>query len=132
MAYGVTMMVGTLGVLAYGWHSGMGERAITMAFTTFVLFQVFNVFNARSERGSAFNRRFFDNRMLWVSLVVVVALQAVAVHWAPAQEIFGTTAMTARDWGITVGVASLILLLEETRKLIERFARYCRTKFEPS
>ncbi|MDF3036985.1 MAG: family hydrolase [Paucimonas sp.] len=132
MAYGVTMMVGTLGVLAYGWHSGMGERAITMAFTTFVLFQVFNVFNARSERGSAFNRRFFDNRMLWVSLAVVVLLQAVAVHWEPAQGVFDTTAMTAWDWGIAVGVASLILLLEETRKLIERFAQYCRVKFTPS
>jgi hypothetical protein len=40
--------------------------------------------------------------------------------------------MTAWDWGIAVGVASLILLLEETRKLIERFAQYCRVKFTPS
>ena len=28
----------------------MGERAITLGFTTFVLFQVFNVFNARAEQ----------------------------------------------------------------------------------
>lgn len=120
IAYGVTMMVGTLGVLHVGVQTGMGERALTLAFTTFVLFQFFNVFNARVERGTAFNRHFFENRMLWASLAGVVALQAVAVHWPPAQSVFGTTALTSREWAIAAGVASLILLLEEGRKLIAR------------
>ena len=120
IAFGVTMMVGTLGVLYYGQHAGMGERAATLAFTTFVLFQVFNVFNARVEHGSAFNRHFFDNPMLWASLGGVVALQAVAVHWGPAQEIVGTSSMAIGDWGIALGVAASILMLEESRKLIGR------------
>ncbi|MDP3672666.1 MAG: HAD-IC family P-type ATPase [Telluria sp.] len=120
IAFGVTMMVGTLAVLYYGWHAGMGERAITLAFTTFVLFQVFNVFNARVERGTAFNRHFFDNPMLWASLGGVVMLQAIAVHWQPAQEIVGTSSMTMGDWAIAVGVAASILLLEESRKLAGR------------
>ena len=55
------MMVGTLAVLHYGLQTGIGARALTLAFTTFVLFQFFNVFNARVERGTAFNRHFFDN-----------------------------------------------------------------------
>ena len=97
-AYGVTMMMGTLAVLSYGMHTGSEARALTMAFTTFVLFQFFNVFNARSENGSAFNARFFDNRMLWLSLVGTLALQAVAVHWAPASQLFGTTGMRTSDW----------------------------------
>lgn len=116
IAFGVTMMVGTLAVLYYGWHAGMGERAITLGFTTFVLFQVFNVFNARVERGTAFNRRFFENPMLWASLGGVVVLQAIAVHWQPAQEIVGTSAMTMEDWGIAISVAASILVLEEGRK----------------
>jgi Ca2+-transporting ATPase len=120
IAFGVTMMVGTLAVLYYSWHAGMGERAITLGFTTFVLFQVFNVFNARVERGTAFNRHFFDNPMLWASLGGVVALQAIAVHWQPAQEIVGTSSMTMGDWGIAVSVAASILVLEESRKLCIR------------
>jgi hypothetical protein len=95
-------------------------RALTMAFTTFVLFQFFNVFNARSEIGSAFNARFFDNRMLWMSLGGTLALQAVAVHWMPASQLFGTTGMAWADWGVAIGVASAVLLLEETRKLVVR------------
>lgn len=97
----------------------MGERAITLGFTTFVLFQVFNVFNARVEHGTAFNRHFFDNPMLWASLGgVVLLLQAISVHWQPAQEIVGTSSMTMGDWGIAVGVAASILSLEESRKLL--------------
>ena len=122
-AYGVTMMVGTLAVLYYGMRTGSEARALTLAFTTFVLFQFFNVFNARSEFGTAFNARFFDNRMLWMSLVGTLALQAVAVHWMPASQLFGTTGMAWADWAIAIGVASTVLLLEETRKLVVRLSQ---------
>jgi Ca2+-transporting ATPase len=119
-AYGVTMMVGTLAVLYYALRTGSEERALTLAFSTFVLFQFFNVFNCRAEVGSAFNRHFFDNPMLWLSLVATLALQAVAVHWMPASQLFGTTGMSLPDWAIAIGVASTVLLFEETRKLAAR------------
>jgi P-type Ca2+ transporter type 2C len=117
IAYGVTMMVGTLAVLYFGLQAGMAQQASTLAFTTFVLFQFFNVFNARVERGTAFNRQFFKNAMLWTSLAGVLVLQAVAVHWPPAQSIFGTRALSPGEWGIAFGVAATIVLLEEGRKL---------------
>lgn len=75
------------------------------------------VFNARAETGSAFNRRFFDNRMLWLSLLGVLVLQVVVVHWPPAQVIFQTTDLSLADWAITIAVAASVLLLEEARKL---------------
>ena len=120
IAFGTTMMVGTLAVLYYGVQNGTAEHALTLAFTTFVLFQFFNVFNARAETGSSFNRHFFDNRMLWASLPGVVALQAVAVHWSAAQAIFRTTALTPGDWLVATAVAASVLLLEEARKLALR------------
>ena len=127
-ACGVTMMVGTLAVLYYGMRTGSEARALTMAFTTFVLFQFFNVFNARNESGSAFNSRFFDNRMLWASLIGTLALQVVVVHWPPASQLFGTTDMTWLDWSVAIGVASTVLLLDEARKMAVRVvqARYRR------
>ena len=120
VAYGTTMMVGTLAVLYYGMHSGTEARAITLAFTTFVLFQFFNVFNARVEEGTSLNRHFFSNRMLWASLSGVVVLQIIAVQWHPAQMIFSTTSLGIYDWLMAIGVASSILILEESRKLIWR------------
>ncbi|WP_157669710.1 HAD-IC family P-type ATPase [Chitinibacter sp. GC72] len=124
LAYGATMMVGTLGVLAWELQHGSPERAATMAFTTFVLFQFFNVFNARNERHSAFNGHFFTNRMLWMSLLAVLSLQIIAVHWPIAQSLFHTHGMAWSDWPICIAVASSIWLLEEGRKWLFRLC--CR------
>lgn len=118
IAYGITMMVGTLSVLYYGLQTGSEQRALTLTFTTFVLFQVFNVFNARNEQSSSFNTHTLDNSMLWLSLLAVVVLQAIAVHWPPAEAVFGIGGMSSTDWVIAVSVAASILLLEEGRKLL--------------
>ena len=91
VAYGITMMVGTLAVLYYGLHTGTEQRALTLAFTTFVLFQFFNVFNARNENGTAFNAHFFDNAMLWGSLAGVVVL-------AGGRRALAAGAGDLRDW----------------------------------
>ncbi|MDP1929771.1 MAG: cation-translocating P-type ATPase, partial [Thiobacillus sp.] len=89
LMYGMTMAAGTLGLFYYAQDRGEAY-ALTLAFTTFVLFQFFNVFNARAEHHSAFNRQFFANGKLWLALLGVVGLQAVVVHWGPAQTIFRT------------------------------------------
>lgn len=117
LMYGIIMAAGTLGLFYYAQERGEAY-ALTLAFTTFVLFQFFNVFNARAEHHSAFNRQFFSNGKLWAALATVVGLQALVVHWPPAQAIFDTTALSAQDWGLAFAVASSILLLDEGRKLM--------------
>lgn len=69
------------------------------------------MFNARSEVGSAFNARFFENRMLWMSLIGTLALQVAAAHWTPASQLFGTIGMAWADCGVEIGVASSVSLL---------------------
>jgi P-type Ca2+ transporter type 2C len=121
--YGATMMVGTLIMFQHGLSAAGETYALTLAFTTFVLFQFFNAFNARAEFGSAFNANFFRNGKLWLALAGVLALQVMAVHWTPAQAIFGTTALSLEDWLLAALVASSVLVLDEARKLIGRIAR---------
>ena len=119
-SYGLTMAIGTLGVLFYGLKTGETSHATTLAFNTFVLFQIFNVFNARSEKGSAFNGHFFANKMFWLAIASVTLLQIPVIHWPPAQSIFHTTALTPTDWVIAAGVASSALVFEELRKVLLR------------
>lgn len=116
--YGATMAAGTLAAYAWAWHSGQQTIATTLAFTTFVLFQFFNIFNARAEHGTAFNRQFFRNRLLWLALLSVLVLQVVVVHWAPAQAVFDTVDLQAAHWALAFTIASSTLLLEEARKLL--------------
>ncbi|MDD2723224.1 MAG: HAD-IC family P-type ATPase [Methylovulum sp.] len=119
-SYGLTMAIGTLGVLFYGLQTGTAAHASTWAFNTFVLFQVFNVFNARAEKGSAFNCHFFANYWFWLALVSVLLLQIVIIQWSPAEAIFHTTALTSTDWLIATGIAASVLVFEELRKLLNR------------
>lgn len=125
--YGFTMAVGTLALFHYAKPQGEAY-ALSLAFTAFVLFQFFNLFNARNEHGSVFNRQFFRNRWLWLSLAAVLTLQVLAVHWAPAQAVFGTTDLVAADWALAAAVASSVLLLEEARKAILAMRRRIRSR----
>ena len=119
-SFGLVMMVGTLGVMHYALRHGQEADALTLAFTTFVLFQFFNVFNARVESGSTFTRGFLRNRMLWLSLTAVIGMQVLAVHWPPAQTVFGSTDLSVGQWAMAVGVGSSVLILEELRKVVQR------------
>jgi Ca2+-transporting ATPase len=121
--YGITMMVGTLFMFQHGLAAHDQSYALTLAFTTFVLFQFFNAFNARAEHGSVFNANFFMNGKLWLALVGVLALQVMAVHWQPAQAIFGTTDLLPGDWLLAALAASSVLLLDEARKLLRATRR---------
>ncbi len=102
--------------------------ALTLAFTTFVLFQFFNIFNARAEQGSAFAAGFFANRWLWLALGGVLALQALVVHWAPAQAVFDTVDLRLTDWLLAAAVASSVLWLDEARKGIVRLLAGARRR----
>lgn len=116
--YGIIMMSGTL-FMFYNKLQDQGTAyAVTMAFTTFVFFQFFNVFNAREEKRSVFNSNLFTNAKLWSSLLIVLLLQFVVVYWPPAQSIFKTVALEARDWIWIVGTAVSVLVIEELRKLL--------------
>ncbi|ODU46929.1 MAG: metal-transporting ATPase [Thiobacillus sp. SCN 63-374] len=119
--YGVTMMIGTLLIYRHALATQSPAYALTLAFTTFVLFQFFNVFNARAEYGSTFNANFFKNGKLWMALASVLVLQAVVVHWSPAQMLFGTTDLQLQDWLLSAATASSVLLLDETRKALQHY-----------
>jgi Ca2+-transporting ATPase len=123
LGYGTIMALGTLSMFYYGLQTGNPTYALTLAFTTFVLFQFFNVFNARAEHTTTFNRQFFANRQLWAALGAVLGLQALVVYWAPAQNIFHTTSLSGRDWGLAVVMATTILLLDEIFKLMWKLRR---------
>src|SRR5690606_17773064 len=105
-ASGAVMAAGTLGILAFGIAAGDDERALVMAFTTFVLCQVCNALSARSETASVFGRDTFRNGKLWTALGVVVALQVAAVQVDAVHGVFRTADLTVWNWALTVVTAS--------------------------
>jgi Ca2+-transporting ATPase len=125
---GIVMAVGTLLVLDASLPGGLLEGAgdvrygQTMAFTTLMLFQMFNVLNARSDEDSAFVG-LLANRWLWASIGGSVVLQVLVVSVPFLQRAFGTTALSAGDWIVSISVASSVLWLREASKMLARSRR---------
>jgi magnesium-transporting ATPase (P-type) len=105
--------------------SGSLAEARTVAFTTLVLAQLFNCLNARSDRDSAF-RHLFTNRWLWGAIALSAALQVAVVHLGFLNRAFDTVPLDAGDWALCVGLAALVLVAAEAKKLLTR-ARLRRT-----
>ncbi len=122
---GVVMAASTLlmldASLPGGFIEGKGELryAQTMAFTTLTLSQLFNVFNSRSDLRSAF-ASLFSNKLLWAAIGLSLLLQVLVLELHPLQKAFGTTSLSARDWAMCLGAASMVLWLREIAKIVLR------------
>ncbi|PZQ49339.1 MAG: haloacid dehalogenase, partial [Phenylobacterium zucineum] len=102
--------------------SGSLDVARTAGFTTLVFAQLFNAFNARSLTASAFSG-LFGNRWLWGAVLLGVALQVAVVQVPLLQVAFGTASLDLGQWLACVGMASVVLWVEEARKLVVRRRR---------
>jgi Ca2+-transporting ATPase len=79
---------------------------------------MFNVFNMRSQQHSIFSRDLFNNRWLWIAVVVSLLLHAAVVYLPPLQSAFDTVPLTLFDWLLAAGVASSVVVVMEVVKLV--------------
>ena len=122
---GAIMATGTLLVLDMslpgGFVEGAGDMryAQTMTFTTLMLFQLFNVFNARSDEQSAFHG-LFHNGWLWGAVGLSLLLQVAVIYVPFLQNAFSTANLSVSDWLRCAAIASSVLWLRESGKIITR------------
>jgi Ca2+-transporting ATPase len=112
------MMICTIGVVAWADREFDAHTAATMGWTTFVLAQLFNVFNARAEHASAFRTGFFANRQLWISVGAIAVAQVAIVHVEWLRSFFDVAYLDGGQFGLCLVLASVVLWLEELRKVI--------------
>jgi Ca2+-transporting ATPase len=117
----ILMTAGTLFIL---WSEPHGtpeleKKALTMAFTAFVVFQLFNAFNCRSERRSLVSRPLANGTLL-LAVIASAALQVLIIYNPLFQEVFRTVPLSLGDWAKIILVSSTIVFAEEIRKLVSR------------
>jgi magnesium-transporting ATPase (P-type) len=122
---GLTMALATLFALDLklpgGFIDGTGTvtEARTTAFTVLVFAQLFNALNSRSEHKSVFIG-LGDCPLLWAGIATSVALQFLVVSLPALNVAFRTEPMSASDWLGCVAMASIVLWVDEVKKLIVR------------
>ena len=118
--------MGVIVLLAFGWSLHQGatvEHARTFAMTTLVLFNFFQVGNARAEHTSVLLLSPFRNKLLLVTAVGAIGLLWAVMSWPPAAGVLGITPLAFGEWVLAGLVASSVLIIVETEKLIRRLGR---------
>ena len=106
---GIVMAIGTLGLFIYELNNGVGDvktKAITIAFTVFVLYQLFNALNYRSSSKTR-------NIMLFLSLIGSFILQVLVIYVPFLQTIFKTCAIGLFDWILIIIISAIILVTDK-------------------
>jgi len=94
----------------------------TLVFTTLAFVQLTRALAARSFREPIWRTGLRGNRVLVGMIVAALALQLAAVYVPFAQDVFGTTALSAVQLGIGATIAVAILCLMELDKALRRAA----------
>lgn len=82
-------------------------RAITVAFMTLALAQTFHLGNARGREPVVAWGRATANLWALVAVAVTVALQLLAVYYAPLARVLGVVPISVADWWVIVPLALL-------------------------
>lgn len=119
MASAITLS--TLGWFAARLAMGIPEAQVrSETFTLLVVCEWFNVANCRSEWKSALDLRMLANRWLIGGLLLGNALHIAIIFWTPLGRVFHTVPF-GLDIVLELGlVGSLVLWVEELRKLFVR------------
>ncbi len=113
--------VSTLGWLITRTAAGVPAAQVqTETFTLLAICEWFNVLNCRSATRSALTLGIFKNRWLVGGLVVGNLLQIAVVFWSPLSAVFHTVPFSLTEVVALGVVGSLVLWVEELRKLFVR------------
>lgn len=121
----VSLIIGgaTLGVYLLERHlSGDYAMAQTTAVTMLVLGQLAFLFNCRFLNSTSFTWRVFTgNRVLWISVGLLLGLHVLFVYAPFMNNWFGSTPIGLREWGMTIGVALIVFVAAECSKTLARW-----------
>jgi magnesium-transporting ATPase (P-type) len=95
------------------------DLARTVAVNVLVFGQVFYLFNSRYLADSSLRPgRLFVNRVAWLAVGVLVALQLAFVYAPPMQLWFGSAALAPRHWLVPLGIGLGVFLAVEAEKAL--------------
>ena len=120
---GIAFVVILMGVLYY-FHTqtGLTPHDLSWFFSFFVMLQFWNMFNAKAfmEGRSAFANLKESKSFLFVALLIIIGQYLIVTFGG---EMFSVVPLSLKDWGIIIGLSSLVLWIGEIARGISRLIR---------
>lgn len=113
-------VLGTIILFMWEWivNKGGMPKAQTFAFATIILFELFHALNAKSWRESLFSKNIFSNLYVFGGIFIAGILTLAVIYIPFLQTIFGTVALSLKEWIPIILVSSSVLVYREIQKTI--------------
>ena len=95
-------------------------KATALSYSTIVFCQFVNILQRRDERTSLFNKNFFSNKILLISIAISVGLVALVIYGPYISHFLAFAPITPTDWLFILGAAAIYLVIFEGLKLYKR------------
>jgi Ca2+-transporting ATPase len=115
-------MLAAIALASFVWalgRYGEGAHARTIALCALVAVQLGHTFNCRSRTASAFEG-LTRNPHVWLAVATVIALQALALKFAPLMHILDTTTIARVDLAVLIACGLLPIAIVEIQKGLAR------------
>jgi len=108
-----------IGILIYFQQDGLTPYELSLFFTLFVMFQFWNMFNAKAfgSNKSALSEFKDSKAFLLVALLIIIGQYFIITFGG---QMFSVVPLAWKDWGIIIGVTSIVLWVGELIRLIDR------------
>ena len=120
----VSLLISSLGMIAYNIMTKQGMSEVvgsTMTLNVIVFGKIFYLFNMRNNH-PVFSRYFFQNKMAFYIIAILLVLQAGIIYLPFMQEIFHTTAPGwLAGWGVPILAGAIVLIVTEAVKYIRMY-----------
>jgi Ca2+-transporting ATPase len=117
------LLMATAAVGAYQWIMHVHDNstmAQTMALTVFAVSHIAVALNLRYPDVSVFRRETLSNYKLFLSFVWAIAGMVIITEIQLLRDVFQTTGLSLREWGLCLAITVVILLLGEAVKPLLR------------
>jgi magnesium-transporting ATPase (P-type) len=104
----------------YIWETAQGstiEHARTVAATAFVVLQIFYLIACRSHTRPG-HHGLVEQRVLWASIIGMLALQVIFVYAPFAQRFFGTASIDMQSWFVVTALGAVLYAGVELEKYL--------------
>jgi Ca2+-transporting ATPase len=98
---------------------GESGHGMTMAFLAMSMCEIFHSFNLRSQRKSIFSLK-TQNKVLWAAMLGSLLLTTLVIEVPFIANAFGFTPIGLQEYGISIGLAFLVIPVVELVKCIQR------------
>jgi magnesium-transporting ATPase (P-type) len=114
--------------LSGGWRFGqqldpsslLYTKGTTMTFAGIVVAQSGDVLACRTNKTSIFKTSLRSNKWIWIGIAAQLSILSVIVYVPFLQGAFGTASLGPYDWLFLIGLAVIVVFVEEIRKFFAR------------